>query len=209
MKRRKSISLWTVLVVALGVVLLSFQRCNNYETILPDYILKDSAIEGGFYFYRDSTITINENQFYKFRLNLLDNRTYFDGYLTVSKSEFIFYYPDIDKKTKFQLGNEYGKCDSAIVYYYIVADSTYPHKEIKEVCKSGSFISGKADTVFKMVIHNFSLLTEGDDLALYFNKRKGIVGCASQLKDGNLLYYRGNIYSDTLKMLNKMGKILE
>lgn len=191
----------------LAAVALFFQKCSNQEIILADYDLKDSVT--GFYFYRDSVMKFNNNKFYKFRLNLLDDRIYLDGYLGIKSEEYIFYYPEIKQKTAFKLYNKESKCDSTLIFYYIVADSIYSYEEIKEICQSELFISGKGDTVFKTIVHDFSLLKELDDLALYFSKRSGIVGWASQLKDGNILYYKGNIYEDSLKVLEKLGKKLE
>lgn len=198
-------------LILLGALYLMICGCmDNKRSTFSDYRLSDTLSGVKFYFYEDSLLTYNNQKFYKFNFDLLDNRIGFTGFLNIDNNSIFIYHPDLKEKIetfRFNVSENY--CDSIKIAYNLKADSVYYQQVIKNICNNGFFSSNDGDSIYKFIITDFSLLRKNDNLGLYISKKKGIVGWCSQLEDGLILYYQGNIYGDTLKTLEKAEKVLK
>jgi hypothetical protein len=171
--------------------------------------VSDTLSNGGFYFERNNSINYNEKNFHEFRMRLGLTHTELHGFLATGENSLFLYYPELNEEFKLWSYNyPNNSCNSVTIKYNLILDSIYVRREKYRVCGNGYLLTG-SDTIHKFIVQKFSLLIKEDNLGLYVNKNKGIVGWTSQLSDREIISYGGEIYQDTLNTILHRKKIIQ
>lgn len=187
-------------------------RWKNEQVLFSQY--KEDTT-GFFSLDRKSVIKHSTGQYESFSLKLVDEWKTITGYLGV-ESNYLYYLNilrenacpliNFDNKelasedciVSYMLANRTGNNQSEVSWH---TDTIKP-KQWKSIITSN-------DTIHRVLLDKFRVLRNDDNLVLYIQKEKGIVGAASFLSDSTVLYYRGRVYSDTNLTLERKRLILQ
>lgn len=163
----------------------------------------------GFSFFRETKIEYNGLQFYYFKLELLNGKKRIASYMGFFDNSLYLYSPNKKKSWRLvDFNTKKESCDSIKISYDVLLDSVYNFEIIRKICSDGYILDSQNDTLYKVFVEDFSLLKQNDNLCLYISKKNGIVAWTSQLNDGLILGYGGEIFSDTSMTLKNSNKVL-
>jgi hypothetical protein len=168
----------------------------------------DNAV---FKIYTDSTSNINGQEFTKFTLDLGNDWKTLEGNFSII-NDTLFYLNTLNET--YPIACFTNNLVNNVKVTYVIRSNRSIHKsiskyyEVKVACKNNYHISELNDTIQKITLWGFRNFLEEDNVNLYLNKHKGILGVSTFI-DSNIMYhYGGNIFNDTMLLLRKTGKVL-